>query len=282
MLFVKIGFNEATTMVKSSLEKDLELCEKYGYDLIEIRTMDKLKDYFKTHTIEELTNYFKTHKIKPYAFNTLEFFNNRDEARYREIKEEFQYLCEVGEKIGCKTIITVPLVTTEKITKTKIKESCVKVLNELANIGEKYGMRISVEFLGHPQATVNTFGEAYDIIKTVNRDNVGITLDCFHFHGMGSRLEDLKNADKSKIFVVHINDTEDFPIGILTDVDRLWPGEGAIDLDGIFSTLKEIGYSEMASVELFRPEYYELEVEDTIRIAKEKTVAVVGKYFDVK
>lgn len=279
---MKIGFNEATTMVKSSLEKDLELCEKYGYDLIEIRTMDKLKDYFKTHTIEELTNYFKTHKIKPYAFNTLEFFNNRDEARYREIKEEFQYLCEVGEKIGCKTIITVPLVTTEKITKTKIKESCVKVLNELANIGEKYGMRISVEFLGHPQATVNTFGEAYDIIKTVNRDNVGITLDCFHFHGMGSRLEDLKNADKSKIFVVHINDTEDFPIGILTDVDRLWPGEGAIDLDGIFSTLKEIGYSEMASVELFRPEYYELEVEDTIRIAKEKTVAVVGKYFDVK
>lgn len=278
---MKIGFNQATTMKKSSLEKDLELCEKHGYDLIEIRTMDKLKDYLENHTVEDLANYFKTHKIKPYAFNTLVFFNNRDEAGYKEIKEEFQYLCEVGQKIGCNTIIAVPLVTTEKITMTKIKESCVKVLNELADIGEKYGIRISVEFLGHPQATVNTFAQAYDIIQTVNRDNVGITIDCFHFHGMGSRIEDLRKADGSKIFVVHINDTEDFPIGILTDEDRLWPGEGAIDLDGIFSTLKEIGYSEMASVELFRPEYYELEIEDAIRIGKEKSVAVIEKYFNI-
>lgn len=278
---MKIGFNQATTMKKSSLEKDLELCEKHGYDLIEIRTMDKLKDYLENHTVEDLANYFKTHKIKPYAFNTLVFFNNRDEAGYKEIKEEFEYLCEVGQKIGCNTIIAVPLVTTEKITMAKIKESCVKVLNELADIGEKYGIRISVEFLGHPQATVNTFAQAYDIIQTVNRDNVGITIDCFHFHGMGSRIEDLRKADGSKIFVVHINDTEDFPIGILTDEDRLWPGEGAIDLDGIFSALKEIGYSEMASVELFRPEYYELEIEDAIRIGKEKSVAVIKKYFNI-
>jgi len=35
----------------------------------------------------------------------------------------------------------------------------------------------------------------------------------------------------------------------------------------------------MVSVELFRPEYYELEVEEAIKIAKEKTLAVVGKYF---
>ncbi len=277
---MKLGFNQATTMEKSSLELDLELCEKHGFDFIEIRTMDKLKDYLETHRVEDLANYFETHKIKPYAFNTLVFFNNRDEAGYKEIKEEFQYLCEVGQKIGCNTIIAVPLVTTEKITLTKIKESCVEALNELADIGDKYGMRISLEFLGHPQATVNTFGQAYDIIQTVNRDNVGITIDCFHFHGMGSRLEDLKKADGSKIFVVHINDVEDFPIGLLTDVDRLWPGEGAIDLEGILTTLKEIGYKEdMVSVELFRPEYYQLEPEEAIKIAKEKTLAVVGKYF---
>jgi len=60
----------------------------------------------------------------------------------------------------------------------------------------------------------------------------------------------------------------------------VWPGEGAIDLKGILTTLKEIGYKEdMVSVELFRPEYYELEVEEAIKIAKEKTLAVVGKYF---
>ena len=279
---MKLCFNQATTMKYSTLEKDLEFCEKHGYDLIEIRTMDKLKDYLANHTVEDLANYFKNHNIKPYAFNALVFFNNRNEAGYKEIKEELKYMCEVGQKIGIKNIVVVPLVSEQKFTKTQIKESCVKVLNELADIAEKYDMRLAIEFIGHPQATVNTFGQAYDICKAVNRKNVGLVLDCFHFHAMGSRLEDLKKADGEKIFILHIDDTEDYPIGILTDVDRVWPGEGAIDLDGILSTLKEIGYdkhSNMVSVELFRPEYYELPIEDAIRIGKEKTLAVIGKYF---
>jgi 2-keto-myo-inositol isomerase len=277
---MKLCFNQATTMVKSSLELDLKFCEKHGYDLIEIRTMDKLKDYLKNHSIEDLANYFKTHKIKPYAFNALVFFNNRDEAGYKEIKEELQYMCEVGQKIGCPNIVVVPLVGTDKFTYGQIKESSVKVLHELADIAEKYSIRLAIEFVGHPQCTINTFGQAYDIVQAVNRNNVGLVLDCFHFHAMGSRMEDLKKADGSKIFILHIDDTEDFPIGILTDVDRVWPGEGAIDLKGILTTLREIGYKEdMVSVELFRPEYYELEVEEAIKIAKEKTLAVVGKYF---
>ncbi|PKM51985.1 MAG: isomerase [Firmicutes bacterium HGW-Firmicutes-7] len=276
---MKICFNQATTLENSNLVKDLDLCEKHGYDLIEIRTMDKLKEYLETHTIEELAEYFKTHHIKPYAFNALVFFNNRDAAGYKEIKEELQYMCEVGQKIGCKNIVVVPLVTTKKFTLTQIKESAVKVLNELADIAKPYGIRLGIEFVGHPECTINTFGQAYDVVKAVNRDNVGVVLDCFHFHAMGSRMEDLKKADAAKIFNVHIDDTEDFPIGLLRDDDRLWPGEGAIDLDGIFSTLKEIGYSDMVSVELFRPEYYTWEAEKAIKVGKEKTEAVINKYF---
>ncbi|SNR97942.1 2-keto-myo-inositol isomerase [Anaerovirgula multivorans] len=279
---MKMCFNQATTMEKSSLEKDLEFCEKHGYDLIEIRTMDKLKEYLETHTVEELAEYFKTHHIKPYAFNALVFFNNRDEAGHKEIKEELQYMCEVGQKIGCKNIVVVPLVGEEKFTKTQIKESSVKVLNELANIAEKYDIRLAVEFVGHHQCTINTFGQAYDIVQAVNRDNVGIVLDCFHFHAMGSRIEDLQKADGSKIFLLHIDDVEDFPIGSLTDADRLWPGEGVIDLDSMLRTLKEIGYSEMVSIELFRPEYWEWDIEKAIKVGRETTIEVAGKYFQFK
>lgn len=278
---MKMCFNEATTLKKSTLELDLEYCEKYGYDLIEIRTMDKLKEYLESHTIEDLINYFENHHIKPFAFNALVFFNNRDKNEYQEIKEELQYMCEIGQKIGCKTIVVVPLVTTEKFTLTQIKESSVEVLNELADIAQKYGIRLAIEFVGHPECTINTFGQVYDIVEAVNRDNVGIVLDCFHFHAMGSRIEDLKKADGSKIFVLHIDDTEDFPIGLLRDDDRLWPGEGAIDLDTILSTLKEIGYDDMASVELFRPEYWEWEIEKTIKVAKEKSEEVLSKYFEI-
>ena len=50
---LKLGYNEATCKENSSVEKDLILCEKYGYDYIELR-LDMLKEYFKTHTIDGL------------------------------------------------------------------------------------------------------------------------------------------------------------------------------------------------------------------------------------
>lgn len=278
---MKLCFNEATTLENSTLAKDLEYCEKHGYDYIEIRTMDKLPEYLKDHSIDELANYFQTNHIKPLALNALVFFNNRDEAGYKDIINEYKDMLEVAKKIGAQYVVAVPLVTEEKILKKDIKNSCVEVLKELSDLAEPYGVKIALEFVGHPQCTVNTFGQAYDIVEAVNRENVGLVFDCFHFHAMGSDFNDLIKADISKIFILHIDDTEDFPIGFLTDEDRVWPGLGAIDLDRMLSILKEKGYSGAVSVEIFRPEYYKLDAEEAIKTAKETTLEVVSKHYDL-
>ena len=55
---MKLCFNQATTLGNSTLEKDLELCEKHGYDLIEIR-LDKLREYLETKSIGDLADFFK-------------------------------------------------------------------------------------------------------------------------------------------------------------------------------------------------------------------------------
>ncbi|MBC6164397.1 2-keto-myo-inositol isomerase [Listeria booriae] len=276
---MKLCFNEATTLENSNLEKDLTICEQNGYDYIEIRTMDKLPEYLKTHTLDDLATYFQDHHIKPLALNALVFFNNRDEAGHAAIIQEFQEMMHICDKIGAKYVVAVPLVTTEKILKKDIKQSCIEVLQELSSIAESHGVKIALEFVGHPECTVNTFEDAYDIVQAVNRDNVGLVFDSFHFHAMGSNIQNLKNADGSKIFIFHIDDTEDFQIGLLTDDDRVWPGHGAIDLEAHITTLKQIGYSDVVSVELFRPEYYQLTAEETIEKAKTTTLEVISKYY---
>lgn len=278
---MKLSINQATALECKgfSLERDLELAEKYGYDFIEPRTMDGMVQYLEKHTIDDLAKYFETHHVKPLAFNTLCFFNNRTSDEYQGVLKELREMCEWGKKIGCKTIITVPTVD-KKLHKDEIEKSAVACLKEMGTIAAEYGMRISVEFIGGPTATINTFADAWSIVEKVGMDNVGITLDCFHFHGMGSRLEDLAKADGKKIFVVHLNDVEDYPIGFLTDADRLWPGEGCIDLDGIFRTLKSIGWQEdVVSLELFRPEYWGMDADDVYRIGKEKSEAVIQRNF---
>jgi 2-keto-myo-inositol isomerase len=277
---MKICFNQATTMKKSNLEMDLILCEKIGYDLIEIR-LDKLRDYLRTHTVRDLADFFKTSRLRPFAFNALEGIIFRDGTAYGQIKKDLKFLCEVGDQINCKKIVVVPSFDIGDYTKTEIKDESVRVLRDLGAFAEKYNTKLAYEFVGYPNCAVNTFGQAYEIVKAVDRDNVGLVLDCFHFHAMGSRLQDLKAADPDRIFIFHIDDAEDLPIGALRDDKRLWPGEGAIDLDAILSTLRDIGCHEMASVELFRPEYWELDIEEAIRVGKEKTEEVVGKYFPI-
>ena len=99
-----ISYNEACARDCSTLEQDLVLCEKAGFDYIEIR-LDMLTDYLKRHTVEELAAFFCTSRLKPHAFNALylypEFLSEGDdEARQKELLEEFRLGCEVG-RIVC-------------------------------------------------------------------------------------------------------------------------------------------------------------------------------------
>ena len=250
---MKIGFNEATALEckGQSLIADLEACEKYGFDYIEIR-FDCIKDYLKEHTLEELADWFKNHRLKPWAYNTLIFFNQRDEAGVKEIDEETEFIMEVSKAIGMKMLITVP--------SFDVKDK-------------------SLEFCGAPNCSINQFGTAYDVVKAVDRSNVGITVDTFHFHEMCSKLEDLKAADGNKIFAYHLNDCEDLPLGSCGDDKRSWPGEGVVDHEGIASALKEIGFDGVCTIEEFRPEYYEMSHDENVKKAAEVTREFVNKYF---
>ncbi|NHM28338.1 sugar phosphate isomerase/epimerase [Desulfofundulus sp. TPOSR] len=277
---MKICFNQATTMKNSRLEMDLLLCEKYGYDLIEIR-LDKLRDYLSEHTVNDLKHFFDQNHIKPYAFNALEFITFRSEEEYGKIKDDLMFLCEIGQIIGCNIVIVVPTFDVGYRTKDQIKRETVRVLHDLAGTAEKYNVKLAFEFVGYPNCSVNTLGQAWHIVKEVARENVGMVLDCFHFHAMNSKFSDLINLDPHKLFVFHIDDAEDLPVGALRDEHRLLPGDGVIDLENILKVLKQIGYNEMVSVELFRPEYWEWDPETLIKVAKEKTENVIKNYFSI-
>ena len=274
---MKTCFNQATTMQNSTLALDLKLCERNGYDYIEIR-LDKLKEYLLTHTVQDLAEFFKNSHIKPYAFNALEFIIFRDATGWAQILTDLKFLCEVGEIINCRKIVVVPTFDIGDKTRGEIKAEAVLRLRELAVIADKSCMKLAFEFVGYPTCSVNSFEDAYAIVTATDRENVGIVLDCFHFHAMKSDIKALEKASAEKIFIFHMDDSEDLTQGWLRDNHRVWPGTGAVDLEAIFAALKSIGYNEMASLELFRPEYWEMTAEQTISVGKKHLDAVISKY----
>lgn len=279
---MKLCFNEATTIGNSTLAQDLVLCEENGYDLIEIR-LDKLREYLQTHTIADLGAFFAAAHLKPFAFNALEGINFRSPREWEELMAGLDLFCQVGKEIGCDKVVIVPTNDVGPKTVAEIKASSLEAIRAIDARARKNGwpMQLAFEFVGYPNLCVNTFGQAYDIVEAANMENVGIVLDCFHFYAMNSRWEDLERLEIAKLSILHIDDSEELPVGALRDEHRLWPGDGAIDLGRIFTILQDKGYGEMASVELFRPEYYDMPAGDTIRIAKEKSVAALAGHWQI-
>ena len=275
---MKIGFNQGTSMERSTMLTDLALCEQYGFDYIEIWE-NKLRDYLLNHTLDELKASFARSHLKPYSLSSLKSITFRNKQDYEKIKETLGFLCQVGEAIDCRTIMAIPTRALSGVTKTTIWHETVSVLRELGDIAGKFDIRIAFEALGFPDASVNTFAQALDIINGVQRENVGLVFDCYHFQAMGGcSYEALEAVAVDKLFAVHIADAEDLVPGNFKGNDRLLPGDGFIDFTRIFKTLARKGYQGIVSVELFRPEYESWSAEKIISKAKEKTERVLATY----
>jgi len=271
---MKLGFNEATCMKKSSVETDLQLCEKYGYDYIELR-LDMLKRYFSKKSIKDLQSFFASSRIKPFAFNSIENINFCTAKDWAKLVDLFKFGCEISQAVGNRYIIVVPTMGPDMHLKNKeeVFSDSLTLLEKLAEIAQPYGVRLAFEPIGDKRWCVRSLDQALEIVNAVNRDDVGLALDSINLF-LYNRLENINTIDDvplNKLFVYHIDDCEDLPLGVLDHCHRLYPGDGCIPLEAITEKLHNKKYNEICSVELFRPEYWELEPEEVIKTAAEKT-----------
>lgn len=285
---MKIGFNEGCNRFckDHSVMKDLELCEKYGFDYIDIQSECLNRDLEAgKYTLEEMGNWFQTHHLKMLSYNALIFFNMKQTQQEKDaVMAELDEIIRRCNILGCKMIVVVPSMDLNvHATVGQIKDDAVAVLKEMAKKVEPYGIKLSLEFCGCPTMSINRFEYAYDIVTAVGSPLVGITLDQYHFHAMASQWETLEKADGKKIFVWHLNGMEDMPCGAAynNDEKRLWPGEegDCLDHKRYADTLKKIGFEgDVCTIEVFRPAYYELSQEENVKKAAEVTKAHIAKY----
>jgi 2-keto-myo-inositol isomerase len=172
--------------------------------------------------------------------------------------------------------VVVPGKLPNKASEEEIIAESVKVLNQLADIAEKYRVGLAFEFLGQIDCSVQTLDLDKKIIEKVNRNNVGLVIDTFHFYAGNSTFEAIETLNPEKLFIFHINDAENLPKENLTDAHRLYPGEGILPIKEIKERFDKIGYDRMVSIEIFRPEYWDENPFDVAKRAKAATEKVLG------
>lgn len=283
---MKIGYNQATAMNCSTLEQDLVLCEANGFDFIELR-LDMLHHYLEKHAIEELKHFFQHSRIKPHALNALYtfsgFFDGSNSEQEKTLVEEFLWGCKIAQEIGSEYFIIVPPLQRDPNGGPFIGSqednfnNAVRILTHLSDLAKPYNIKLCFELVGFNRSSVRTVEQAWEIVKTVDKDNVGLVLDSYNLY-LYNRLNDfsvMKKVDVNKIFAVHINNGDDAPDNELSQALRRFCDHGVVNLQNFLTTLKEMNYEGMVSIETFRPEYWEKSPEWVISEAFKTTKQIM-------
>lgn len=266
---MKLALNGATTM-KADLATDIRAASAAGFDCLEIWSA-KLKAYLRSNTTYDLKRMFHENSIEPYSINSIEHITFRDDEGRSRLRSECEDICRIAAEINCPYVVVVPGRLRPDTSREDVINESVKTLNEIATIAEAHGVGLAFEFLGQPDCSVQTLALADEIVRKTARDNIGLVIDSFHFYAGGSTIESIDALDPARLFIFHINDAEDLPREQLEDRHRLLPGLGILPLTEIVAALQRIAYDRVASVEIFRPEYWEL---DPFQLARDACTAV--------
>ncbi|OZB95443.1 sugar phosphate isomerase/epimerase family protein [Paenibacillus sp. XY044] len=156
-------------------------------------------------------------------------------------------------------------------------------LRDCAKILGSHGIKLALEFVGplhlrtawkHP--FIWTIDETLELIDAIDLPNVGLLLDCYHCYTTEMGTERWDTLRPEQIVHVHINDAKDKPIDQLQDNERLYPGEGVIDVGGFLRSLDRLGYDGVVSQEVLSQE----EPDTTVDALFERSRTGFARAFD--
>jgi len=146
---------------------------------------------------------------------------------------------------------------------------------ELLELGEKAGAIPAFEFLGFVEQ-FKTIESALEVLALAGHAAGTTVLDPFHIFRGGGSVESISKLRGGQVAVAHFNDTPATPAREQQhDSDRVWPGEGHLDLHRYLKLLREIGYDGWISLELFREDLWARDPLEVARRGLEKLRAVV-------
>jgi 4-hydroxyphenylpyruvate dioxygenase len=128
-------------------------------------------------------------------------------------------------------------------------------LAEAGSWAEGYGVRLGLEFRGS-DTFCNCLDTAITLVEECGSANVGVCLDLFHYYKGPSKPEDLARLTRRNLAHVQLCDVAGVPREIMSDADRVFPGEGDFQFGPIIRQLRTIGYEGYIALELLNPQIW--------------------------
>ncbi|WP_078551448.1 sugar phosphate isomerase/epimerase family protein [Bacillus alkalicellulosilyticus] len=236
-------------------EKDfIRLASLHGFDAIDTDGTS-LVTLIEENGLEQANALLQENHIKIGTFGlSVQWRTTEDE--FKSGLKQLVAEAEAATALGCTSCITYILPSTD-FNAAEFMAVATRRLRTCAQILGCFGIQLGLEFVGpHHLRTrwANPFiwdmNQTLSFIEAIGEKNVGLLVDSYHCYTNGMTNDDLTQLKAHQIVHVHINDAKDIPVEDLLDNDRLYPGEGVIDLVGFLLALKQVGYTGPVSQEI--------------------------------
>ncbi|MDR0336138.1 MAG: sugar phosphate isomerase/epimerase [Planctomycetaceae bacterium] len=239
---------------KLSIEEEIDLAAKAGYDAIE-PWVQELDNYQKNGgKLSDLRKRIKDHGLD--VAGGIAFFpwsvddDNIRTQGIEQMKREMEWCREIG---GNRIAAAAAGATNQRLDNFKILGQRYRTILE---IGEQQEVLPQLEIWGK-SLTLGCLADAVAVAVHSGHPKAELLLDIFHLYRGGSSFEALSLLNGQRLTNFHVNDyPADPPREHAEDKDRVYPGDGVAPVKQILRTLREIGFAGFLSLELFNPAYW--------------------------
>jgi sugar phosphate isomerase/epimerase len=252
------GLTGAGLGAVGNLEQFVALASRHGFGAVDAGG-DQIANWIRDKGVESVNSYLQEHQVVIGAIG-LPVEWRKSEEQFLEGLQVLPAHAKAAAAVGCTSCCTYILPSVDE-NAAQFMAVATRRLRTCAQILGAYGISLGLEFVGpHHLRTAwkNPFiwdmQQTLDFIRAIGEPNVGLLFDCYHWYTTGGTIEDILSLKASQIVHVHINDARDVPVEEVLDNDRLYPGEGVIDLAGFLSALNRIGYKGAVAQEILTRE----------------------------
>lgn len=146
---------------------------------------------------------------------------------------------EVAAELGAKAVLS--SIWTPNI------DYAIEKFGQICDLAKPFGLTVDLEYV--PISSINNLATATDVLRRVDRSNAGLMIDMHHFHRGLDKPEALDALPREWFHFAHLCDaqaeipTERSEMTRILREERLYIGEGGIDIASILKRLPKMVYS---------------------------------------
>ena len=251
----RVSLNTSTLMAyKLPVDEQIDLVGKAGFDGIELWMRDIVNYVDNGGSLASLKEKLASQNL---VLENIIAFSKwcSDDAHERKealdlMRSEMTMVTQLGGQY-----FAAPVQGIENIDPNKFDEYAQRYA-DILEVGDDVGVVPLIELWG--MGALHKVSDCAKIVIDSNHPKAAMLLDFYHVHRGGNSWDTISTLNAARFPVIHMNDYPGSPAAeLLTDADRVLPGEGVCPFGEILPKLYAAGFRGGLSVELFNKGYWE-------------------------